>query len=1018
MSINSTNLSAYNISGLSQRDIDALQKSGSVKIQDLSGKAYSNLAPLTNDNVSFTSKPPAKSSVAEELKSQLKKTKSEQGLIGKAWDGIKNLFGMKAGSNNVEKTIKQLENGEITEEQAQAALQKYQDGQKMCVDVVGDIVSGIVAVAAIAAAPLTGGASLLLAAGVGAATKVAIKGIDASVGGRSYSAKDFTYDIITGSINGLMAPITNALGGAAGTGVAKACGLNIGKAALKEGAEESAKAAGKSFLTRLLAKQGAEYVAKEGTKVGIKTIGAKVAAYGIDMAIDGSLSGATDAVARNIAKVANGEEVTLESFTQDVKQGTIGGLIAAPVIGGGFRIAGKAGKKIGSELFTTAGTKTASTSGDIAAGTAGVGVLGGLTVGRQLSGAASDAASDSAVKESSEAIADAASSSAIKQADDTVTQNIGDATGKQADNITNAANGGSTPKIETQIDPSSKSAVEISAASADEIAEAAVIKQGNPYIKVADKGSLRSQIDFNDPMYKDTAEFARHLETKIMETMGVTTATDINTIISKIAKETGADASEVAEVISRLTQFSSYKEIATLGKELGDLDIGSLYKTGVSSNNALNYVGVNKYQFTDIGYSNGLSGNKSAFILDDGGLSYLEKLKAAPKWSPEESLYLKFVQDVKAGKIKLVSIDGWDVKIGDSYFSYSFFDGDINLEAFAASVIKKMKNSGASLDEVLNQDSIQRARAIIGDSNLDITVIKNSNATGHSATEIAERLAPNMPTTAQIRATIDEIVETNYKGSGKEEWARETLSKYYDMMISAYSPESMTRELKIKYSLIKDSVEKMGKNIDKDVVYACPTNGNSFDLVALQYAKANGIDPTKIILFNGIGKPPVDLTGKVLVVLDDFVGTGDSMMNQKFYYSSFLTNIDCKDTRVIISPISNLQQGASKVQSDIASAGRQGIDEFIPGIDVVDFKAKFNPNNDPNIENELSKLLGGFGYKSGGGCAAFQYMLPDNNSAAAGLLLRWFLNNPASSKCSGWYNMLDAVTKRAKTYSP
>ena len=142
--------------------------------------------PSGVDTVSFSSNSTTNADVAAQLKAELNKTKGEQGLIGKAWDGVKNLFGMKAGSNNVEKAIEQLEKGEITQEEAQEVLTKYQDGQKMCVDVVGDMVSGIVAVGCAVAAPLTGGASLLVAAGAGAAVKVAIKGADCAVGGRDY----------------------------------------------------------------------------------------------------------------------------------------------------------------------------------------------------------------------------------------------------------------------------------------------------------------------------------------------------------------------------------------------------------------------------------------------------------------------------------------------------------------------------------------------------------------------------------------------------------------------------------------------------------------------------------------------------------------------------------------------------------------------------------------------------------------------------------------------------------------
>lgn len=283
----------------------------------------------------------------EELKNRLSSVKEEQGLIGKAWDGIKNFVGLGAGSNKAEKAIEQYENGEISYEEAEEAITKYEDGQNMSVDVVGDIVSGIVSVGAVAFAPFTGGASLLVGAAAGAVTKVAVKGADSLIGGRDYNLKDFGYDIITGSINGLMAPVTNAIGGVAGTGVAKACGLNVAKTATKEAAEGVATTGAKGFLTRLLANQGAEYVAKEGAEAGVKTVLAKVAAYGTDMAIDGALGGATDGFARTIA------EGDFENMGKNLKEGFVGGLIASPVIGGGFKVAGKAGNKLASKVFSS-----------------------------------------------------------------------------------------------------------------------------------------------------------------------------------------------------------------------------------------------------------------------------------------------------------------------------------------------------------------------------------------------------------------------------------------------------------------------------------------------------------------------------------------------------------------------------------------------------------------------------------------------------------------------------------------
>lgn len=395
--------------------------------------------PLEADTIAFSSNSATNADVASQLRTELNKTKEEQGLIGKAWDGIKNLFGMKAGSDNVEKTIEKLENGEISQEEAQEVLTKYQDGQKMCVDVVGDMVSGIVAVGCAAAAPFTGGASLLVAAGAGAAVKVTIKGVDCAVGGRDYKLKDFGYDLITGSINGAMAPVTNALGGVAGTGVAKACGLNFGKMVVKETGEEvfeqTVKQTGKSFLTNLLAKQGTEYVAKEGAKIGLKTTMAKVAAYGADMAVDGALGGATDGFARSLA------DGDFENMGENVTQGFAGGLIAAPIIGGGFRLAGKAGSKVGSKLSgNTAANTVSNNAGNLVNEIAGASTPSGLAITtREVSENVAETLSDRATREISDGVAnvvaDSTDDAIIKETSESIADGITDVSVKEASEL-------------------------------------------------------------------------------------------------------------------------------------------------------------------------------------------------------------------------------------------------------------------------------------------------------------------------------------------------------------------------------------------------------------------------------------------------------------------------------------------------------------------------------------------------------------------------------------------------------
>ena len=309
---------------------------------------YGDFGDLKGDSAEFSSV--SSKSETSTLRDEFNSVKEEQGLIGKAWDGIKNFFNMKTGSDNIEDTITKYENGEISEQEAKSALENYKNGQKMCVDVAADITSGIIAVGAAALAPVTGGASLLVAAGAGAVSKTAIKASDAFLAGREYELKDLGYDLITGSVNGAIAPLSNALGGAAGTGVAKACGLNVVNGA--------AKTTGKGMIANLLARQGASYVAKEGTKLSAGVIGAKVLSYGADMAVDGALSGAADGFSRALG------EGRIDDIKDETLNGALGGLIAAPVIGGSMRLAFKGASSLGSKMFHSAGETLSDTASD------------------------------------------------------------------------------------------------------------------------------------------------------------------------------------------------------------------------------------------------------------------------------------------------------------------------------------------------------------------------------------------------------------------------------------------------------------------------------------------------------------------------------------------------------------------------------------------------------------------------------------------------------------------------------
>lgn len=278
---------------------------------------------------------------ARELYDELEQTREDQGIIGKLWDGFKNLTGFGAGSNKAEDAIKQYENGEISLEEAKEKLNGYQQGQETCVDVVGDIVSGIVAVGAFALAVPTGGTSLIaglgLAAAAGAGSKIAVKAGDAIMGGREYSGKDLLYDAGTGSINGLFAPVTNGVGACVTKTVGKKLGLTVVKEGTKEAIEQTAKQGLKSIITQ----QGVDVIGGTFAKRALATASG--------MAIDGAIGGSTD----NMIRAALDGEDAKGIFEAGV-QGLAGGLIMSPVIGGGFKVAGKLGKNLNNKITTKA----------------------------------------------------------------------------------------------------------------------------------------------------------------------------------------------------------------------------------------------------------------------------------------------------------------------------------------------------------------------------------------------------------------------------------------------------------------------------------------------------------------------------------------------------------------------------------------------------------------------------------------------------------------------------------------
>ena len=279
------------------------------KVKSIDGKTYNFNKTLENriNNVSIN----------------LQKAENSNGFIGSSWNGFKNLTGIGDSSDEVreqqkseKKLFQQFNNNvkrrpEIFKEltgadytpgniekfikgeiklKSEIALQGYNEGQDMAVDIGADIVSGIAAVgiytASVAAAPFSGGTSIAVgvaAAGASAAAiKTSLKAADAVSGGRQYTLKDAGHDAATGAFSGVLAPITGGFGGAVGKTVATKLGVQAVKQVGKEMAEETAKGGVKQAVKTALTNPA-------GYEDAGGNIAKRALASGAEMAADGAV---------------------------------------------------------------------------------------------------------------------------------------------------------------------------------------------------------------------------------------------------------------------------------------------------------------------------------------------------------------------------------------------------------------------------------------------------------------------------------------------------------------------------------------------------------------------------------------------------------------------------------------------------------------------------------------------------------------------------------------------------------
>ena len=266
-------------------NFDAYNKLALAKTND----TYSaNIAASNNGEVSIFSQQETTNPINQgitSLNESFSEVQDEQGLIGKLWNGFKNLTGLGLSSNDVQEKIEQYEQGEITYEEALDTIESFSDKQEGAVNLIANTITGV-ATAGITIA--TGGAgALLMGAAIGGAAKAGVKTLDRAtnnVEGDALDAKEIVKDSLTGAVDGMVSAAT------AGLIKAPIAGQTV-KQAVKQGAIQGA------------------------------TSGA----------ITGGVTGATD---YTVNTIADDEEFTFEGLLQTTAQNAITGAVFGGVLGG------------------------------------------------------------------------------------------------------------------------------------------------------------------------------------------------------------------------------------------------------------------------------------------------------------------------------------------------------------------------------------------------------------------------------------------------------------------------------------------------------------------------------------------------------------------------------------------------------------------------------------------------------------------------------------------------------------
>lgn len=474
------------------------------------------------------------------------------------------------------------------------------------------------------------------------------------------------------------------------------------------------------------------------------------------------------------------------------------------------------------------------------------------------------------------------------------------------------------------------------------------------------KKTKNTEIDnYIDKIYKD-----------LQIRMHVFTAYDLEKSIRDVEKAVPeSEEHEILRTMQKLTQFANYTSLKKIAPKINH----ELHPAG-GINPYFYYFSRKKFIF-DLPFIN--NGTKSSFVTKD---------------DIHSKDFNKLLKRAQGSDMEWVNLEGWSDGI-------NLFTDDKTLTEKTIKVLKHAKKIQSknedytfndALSLVLNKEIISGMKKY----NYEIKTITFDPPATRDV--ILSQLSPAMPTQSLLKSTIESI-SNYYTHSTKSANFKKTcmkIAKYYQDNLQVYSKQRIIESLKQLHLHINQCAQ-MHEVHPQNIYYILPSAHDSeyqsFELITKMYCDLHSIPKENIVKINNFKDVNKYPKNSVFVLLDDIVGSGDSMT--RFGDYKHCAKEIQKDKHIFFCPVSAMEKGLKYIKYQVEHAGRESEDVIISINNNTTKKSNIATDFIINGLNPAhnSRVLGNTGHCNAGLCHVFPYIGPDNDSVLASYVIKFFV---------------------------